>query len=215
MILNADVRVAPGSIAILHDALQLPGTGIAAPRVINEDGSLYPSLRREPTIPRAMGLNFTGRPGLSEYVTDPVDYETGHVVDWALGAALLMSRQLFDELGGWDESFFLYSEETDFCLRAREAGYVSRYVPESVMTHIGGQSGQNDATHSMQIVNRVRLYRRRHTATASWVYYGMTIASELTWILRGHRNARASVRALLRPSQRPPQLGVSQRLLPS
>jgi N-acetylglucosaminyl-diphospho-decaprenol L-rhamnosyltransferase len=133
----------------------------------------------------------------------------------ALGAALIVSRDCFAAIDGWDASFFLYSEETDFCLRARDHGYLTRFDPAAEVTHIGGQSGQNDATHAMQIINRVRLYRRRHGAVPSFVYYLLTIASEITWAIRpGRTNSRFAVKALLRPSLRPAQLGLSQHLVP-
>lgn len=162
-----------------------------------------------------MGLNRTGLPRLSEYVAPGPAYGAPGVVDWALGAVLLMSRDCFDALGGWDESYFLYSEETDFCLRARDAGFRTRYDPSSVVVHIGGQSGQNERTHAMQIVNRVRLYRRRHGTVASWGYFWVTVASELTWAVKAGRRSRFAVTALLRPSLRPVELGSSKHLLPN
>jgi GT2 family glycosyltransferase len=135
-------------------------------------------------------------------------------VDWALGAVLLMSRKCFDALGGWDESYFLYSEETDLSLRARDIGLLTRFEPNSVAIHIGGQSGRNNKTHAMQIVNRVRLYRRRNGVLASWCYYWLTVASELSWVARGHQQSRFAIAALLRPSLRPAELRCSDRLLP-
>ena len=125
-----------------------------------------------------------------------------------------MSRACFDAVDGWDESYFLYSEETDLCLRARELGLLTRYEPRSVVVHIGGQSGRNDKTHAMQIINRVRLYRRRNGTLASWCYYWLTIASELSWLARGYSQSWFAILNLLRPSLRPPELGCSQGLMP-
>jgi GT2 family glycosyltransferase len=201
LILNPDVRLAAGSVPPLLDALRLPSTGVAAPKVLNEDGTLFPSLRREPSLGRAMGLNWTGSPFFAEY-------------DWALGAVLLFSRACFDALEGWDESYFLYSEETDFCLRARDRGLLTRYQPDSVAVHLGGGSGQNERTHAMQILNRVRLYRRRHSPAAAWAYFALTVASESTWMVRAGARSRFAVTTLLRPSRRPAELGCSDRLMP-
>lgn len=214
LILNPDVRLAPGSVPALMSALRLPETGIAAPRVVEPDGSLFRSLRREPTLLRALGLGRSGHPRFSEYVTRAADYDIPHVVDWALGAVLLISRQCFDRLGGWDASFFLYSEETDFSLRAADLGLVTRYEPAAEAMHIGGQSGQSSKTHTMQIINRVRLYRRRHGRAASAAYFALTVASELSWYVRGNSRSLDAVKALLRPGRRPPELGVSTHLLP-
>ena len=214
LVLNPDTRLHARSVAPMLEALREPNTGIVAPRVLSPDGTLELSLRRRPTLLRALGLTGTRIAALSEYVGDADAYGHPHAVDWAVGAVLLMSRSCFDALGGWDESYFLYSEETDLSLRARDIGLLTRYEPRSVAVHIGGQSGRNDKTHSMQIVNRVRLYRRRNGFVTSWCYYGLTIASEISWIIRGHRPSRFSVKALLRPSLRPSELGCSRRWLP-
>ncbi len=214
LVLNPDARLHERSVAPLLAALREPGTGIVAPRVLSAEGTLELSLRREPTLLRALGLTRTGIAALSEYVGEAAEYGRPHVVDWALGAVLLMSRECFDALGGWDESYFLYSEETDLSLRARDRGLLTRYEPRSVAVHIGGQSGRDDKTHAMQIVNRVRVYRRRNGVLASWCYYWLTIASELSWVARGHRQSRFAIAALLRPPLRPPELGCSDRLLP-
>jgi N-acetylglucosaminyl-diphospho-decaprenol L-rhamnosyltransferase len=214
LVLNPDVRMGPGSIPPLLAALQIPGTGITAPQIRTCEGGLEYSLRREPTILRGIGLNRTGLAVFSEYVTPGSAYARGRTADWALGAVLMMSRECLASVGEWDESFFLYSEETDYCLQARDLGLATRYVPESVAVHIGGQSGQSNTTHAMQAVNRVRLYRRRHRAPASLVYLAVNALSELSWALRGNSRSWFAVKALLRPRLRPQELGCSQRLLP-
>jgi GT2 family glycosyltransferase len=214
LVLNPDVRLHEGAVPPLLAALGEPGVGIVAPQVRSPEGHLEPSLRREPTMLRAIGLNWTGLRAFSEYVTGAESYARPRTVDWALGAALLVSAECYEALGGWDESFFLYSEETDFCLRARDAGFLTRYEPLSVATHIGGGSGRNSRTHAMQAVNRVRLHSRRHGPAASWCYFWLNVASELSWVARGKRQSWAAVTALLRPSVRPAELRCADRLLP-
>ena len=120
LVLNPDVRLYPGSLPPLLAALQEPNVGIAAPQVLSQEGTLEFSLRREPTLLRALGLTRTRLAIFSEYLSNPSDYARPRTVDWALGAVILMSRKCYDTLGGWDETFFLYSEETDLALRARE-----------------------------------------------------------------------------------------------
>jgi N-acetylglucosaminyl-diphospho-decaprenol L-rhamnosyltransferase len=214
LILNPDTRLQERSVDPLVQALKEPATGIVAPLIHSATGKLELSLRREPTLLRGLGLTRTGSAAFSEHVSEVAEYSRPHVVDWALGAVLLMSRECFDAVEGWDESYFLYSEETDLSLRARDIGLLTRFEPGSVAVHIGGQSGRNNKTHAMQIVNRVRLYRRRNGVLASWCYYGLTIASELSWVARGHRPSRFAIAALLKPSLRPTELGCSDRLLP-
>ena len=205
LILNPDVRLGEKSVPLLLGALG-DGAGISVPQVRTPSGALDLSLRREPTVLRGLGLNWTGLPLFAEFLTRPSEYAVPRVVDWALGAVMLMSRKCYDALGGWDESFFLYSEETDFCLRARDAGLLTRYEPCAVAMHIGGQSGRNRRTHAMLIINRIRLYRRRHRRLASWCFFGVTVMSEVSWILRGHRHSWYAIRALFSPSRRPPEL---------
>jgi N-acetylglucosaminyl-diphospho-decaprenol L-rhamnosyltransferase len=172
-------------------------------------------LRRKQTLLRATGLSFTHWPVVDEYVSAPEAYEYRHVVDWVLGAALLVRTECHKQLSGWDESFFLYSEETDFSLRAADAGWQTVYEPAAVVTHIGGQSGRSPRLHTMQIVNRVRVYARRHGRLASWAYFALTLASEMSWLVRGNRDARSSIPALIIPRRRPAELGCSNSLLPT
>lgn len=215
LVLNPDVRLSPRSVRPLVRAISgTPGIGIAAPRVLDPDGSLFLSLRREPTLARALGLGRTGHRCLSERVDDRNEYDREQFVDWALGATLLVSRECFEVLHGWDETFFLYSEETDFCLRARDAGLRTLYVPSSVVTHIGGQSGQSPRIHAMQVINRVRFYRRRHRTLASWAYFLATLASETSWLLRGRARSGTALAGLLFPWRRPEELGCSHRFMP-
>lgn len=214
LVLNPDLRLQANAVPALLAALREPGVGIVAPQVRAPSGELVRSLRREPTLLRALGLNRTGLPLFSEYVSRPAEYASPRTVDWALGAALLMSRKCWDTLGGWDESYFLYSEETDLALRAGDAGLLVRYQPDAVAVHIGGQSGSSDAIYTMQVVNRVRLYRRRHRAAAAWLYFLLVGVHELTRVLRGRRKSWAASVALLRPARRPAELGCCDRLMP-
>lgn len=214
LILNPDATLDPHAVPRMFETLQRPGVGIVAPRVREEDGSLSPTLRRGPSLGRAGGLSFTRLPAFAERIENPNAYLSEHEVDWAVGAILLVDRRCFDALGGLDESFFLYSEETDFSLRARDAGWATVYTPHAGAMHVGGGSGESAATHTMLMLNRVRIYRRRAGDARAWLYFGMTVLVELRRALLGNRRSWPTLRALLRPSRRPPQLGASSALLP-
>ena len=214
LVLNPDVRLQERSVPPLLAALAEAEVGIVAPQVRSAAGTLELSLRREPSLARALGLTKTKLPVFSEYVSSLSAYASPRTADWALGAVLLMSRQCYDALGGWDETFFLYSEETDLALRARDAGWLLRYEPRAVAVHIGGQSGRSRATHAMQVVNRVRLYRRRHGAVASWCYFALTVANQISKVPGGHPESWSAALALLRPGQRPAELGCCGQLMP-
>jgi N-acetylglucosaminyl-diphospho-decaprenol L-rhamnosyltransferase len=212
--LNPDVILRPNSIPSMLRALQWENAGIVVPQVRSGAGDLTLSLRREPSILRSLGLTATRLGAFSEYINKRSLYTSPRIVDWAVGAAILMSRECYDCLGGWDETYFLYSEETDLCLRARDRGFLTVYEPSSVVLHIGGQSGQDGRTHSMRCINRVRLYRRRHGAVAAWCFLALTVAFELRWALRGRRESWAAIRALVRPVERPAELRCSDALMP-
>ena len=213
LVLNPDVRLLPQAAAIMLSVAD-GGCGIVAPQVRGDDGRLHLSLRREPTILRELGLTRSRIPALSEYVSRSSDYLAPASVDWALGAVLLVTRECADAIGEWDESFFLYSEETDLCARARDAGFEVRYEPTAVAVHIGAQSGADERTYSMQIVNRVRYYSRRHSRLASWTYYALATFNEVRRIPGGHQHGY-TVKTLLRPRLRPTELDCGDSLLPS
>ena len=214
LVLNPDVRLLPGSIESMYAAITQPGVGIVAPQVRDENGRLARSQRREPTLLRALGLTRTGVPALSEYVGREADYLQPRSVDWALGAVLMVSRECQQAVGEWDESFFLYSEETDFASRARRLGFTVRYDPSAVAVHVGAQSGTSDRIHSMQILNRVRYYRRSHDAISSTAYYVLAIGNEASRSRAGSRH-RHAVRTLVRPRLRPEELRCSTTLVPN
>lgn len=214
LVLNADTRLGEGSVAPLLQAVQRPGVGIAAPLVRGADGRLIHTLRREPNLGGALGLARMGLKRYSEYLTDPEEYRSERAVDWATGAALCISRQCHEVLGGWDESYFLYSEEVDFCLRARDAGFFTLFVPESEVVHLEGQSGRSAKTFTIQEINRVRLFRRRHGTTAAWVFLASLTLRHFVGHLAGEQHGWSVVQAMLVPSRRPAELNCSDKLMP-
>ncbi len=214
LILNPDATLDPDAVPRMLAPLRRPGVGIVAPRVREEDGRLSPTIRRGPTLGRVGGLSFTGLPAFAERIENPREYETEHEVDWAVGAILLIDRDCFDALGGFDESYFLYSEETDFSLRARKAGWTTVYTPGAEGMHVGGGSGESATTHTMQMLNRVRLYRRHVGERRAGLYFGMVVLIELRRAILGQRKSWPTLRAMLRPSRRPSQLGASTSLIP-
>lgn len=95
--------------------------------------------------------------------------------DWVAGASMIIRRSVIDAIGGFDENYFLYFEESDFCWRARRAGFSTWYVPESRVMHILGQS--TTVTERSALPKRLPAYwfesRRRYFLTVHGVYYAM------------------------------------------
>ncbi|MDQ4214276.1 glycosyltransferase family 2 protein [Microbacterium capsulatum] len=214
LILNPDAALDAGAVPRMLTVLDRPGVGIVAPRVREADGGLSPTLRRAPTLGRVGGLSFTQRPAFAERIEDPAAYETEHDVDWAVGAILLVDSDCYRALGGMDESFFLYSEETDLSLRAADAGWSTRYTPDAGAVHVGGGSGESSRTHVMKILNRIRLYRRRSGPVRGALYFWLSVGVEVRRGVFGRGRSWTAVRALLKPSERPDVLGLGDRLIP-
>ncbi|MEU8320708.1 glycosyltransferase family 2 protein [Nonomuraea sp. NPDC048881] len=208
LVLNPDCRLRPGALAVLAAALDRPGIGIAVPRLVSTEGVLHHSLRRTPAVRRALaeslvGGRLAGRIGtLGEMVVDPARYERPGPADWATGAAMLVSATALALLGPWDESFLLYSEETEYALRAADAGWTLWYEPAAVVEHIGGEAKTSPMLAALLTVNRVRLFRRRRGRVATAGFYLAVLLGEAMRAAAGRRTARASVVALLRPSRR-------------
>lgn len=201
LLLNPDVRLQPGTVESLVGALSAPGVGIVVPRLLDHNGKLRFSMRRDPSILRAWGEAVLGGtragkyPLLGEVERRESEYAHPRTVDWATGAAMLISRECADALGQWDESFFLYSEETDYALRARDAGFSVRYEPTAIAVHYEGESHQSPALYALLTKNRVKLFHARHSAASTGLFWaGLLLGQSLRAAGATHR---AAVRALL------------------
>jgi GT2 family glycosyltransferase len=204
LVLNPDCMLRPDTIALLSRALREPGRGIAVPRLLNPDGTLQPSLRRAPTVRRAIAEAVLGaRAGqigsLGELIANPAHYAEPGPAVWATGAAMLISTEAMASIGPWDESFLLYSEETEYALRAADNGWTLWYEPAAVVEHVGGESGTSPKLAALVIVNKVALFRRRHRFPTAAAFYLVVLFGESLRALTGRRIARAAVVALLRP----------------
>ncbi len=184
LILNPDVRLHPGALIRLWERAAAPGVGIAVPRLLDHDGGLQLSLRREPSAFRALSEAVLGgkRAGrwsrLGEVISDEEVYRATRLVDWATGAAWLVTRECLTGIGAMDERYFLYSEETEFMLRARDHGFATAYVPDAVAVHLGGEQASSPRLWALSVTNRVRMQRERHGAVAGLSMWLATALNE-------------------------------------
>lgn len=174
VVLNPDLVLEPGALAALLKMLEEPDVGIAVPLLRDPDGSTYPHLRREPSILGSLGDALWGAhwPGRPRWASDTLrragDYRAERDVAWAGGAALAIGAACSATVGDWDaRTFFLYSEETDYARRARDAGFRVRFTPDAGVTHVGGGSGQSAELLALMAVNRVRYFEKHHSRAAS------------------------------------------------
>ncbi len=143
-LLNSDAFPAPEAIRALRDHLEAhPATGFAGSFIHGSDGASHRTAFRFPSalgeLEGAMRFGPVSRLLRAHIVAQPIPEATGRV-DWLAGASLMMRQDVLDQIGLFDEVFFLYYEETDLCLRAARAGWPTDYVVESRVEHIGSVS---------------------------------------------------------------------------
>ncbi|MEE8603048.1 glycosyltransferase [Euzebya tangerina] len=203
LLLNADLRPEPGSIArMLAVADEHDQIAVVVPRLVDDHGGTALSQRREPTVSRAVGEAVLGRRARrfslsSEVVADAGRYETSGPTDWATGAAMLITSGGRRRVGRWDERFFLYSEETDYCLRVADAGMLTWYEPTATMQHSGGAAHTDPRLWSLLTVNRVKLFGKRNGPAAARLFWAAAFLGEVLRLPR-HPRHRAASGALLR-----------------
>jgi GT2 family glycosyltransferase len=195
MLLNPDAIVEGPVVRMLESWLTShPDAGVAGPRVLNADGTTQPSARRFPGVTTLLGGRTTWltrrfpknwlskRNLLAQDATAPVD------VDWLSGACLMTRRDVFDSVGGFDEGFFLYWEDADYCRRVAEAGFRNVYVPAAPVRHVGGASAEHNRAIAIRAfhASAFRLYWK-HASIASRL---MAPAARAGLWLRGEWLAR-------------------------
>ena len=145
-VLNADLTIAAGTAAAMVERLERdPALAAVGPRVRNTDGSDYASARRHPSLPVAAGHGVFGlwwptNPFTRRYRQLDADPGTSRDVDWVSGCAMWLRRDALDDVGGWDERYFMYMEDFDLCWRLRRAGYRIAYESAGEIEHVQGAS---------------------------------------------------------------------------
>jgi GT2 family glycosyltransferase len=200
LVLNSDAwLVGDAAERLVRFAEGIPRAAWVAPRLLNPDGSLQPSVRGFPTpwrlateylflrklAPRSRLLNaFYGAGFRHDEIRE---------VEFAKAAAFLIRREAFDEVGPFDEQFFLFSEETDWSYRARAAGWRTLFFPEAEAVHVGGASWRRES--AMLFREQVRGHLRflaKHRGEAAAERARRVILAGLrlrALVLRGDRRA--------------------------
>jgi GT2 family glycosyltransferase len=209
LLLNPDTVVRPGALRPLIDFMERhPEVGITGSRLEYPDGEPQRSAFRFPTIwsefEGGVRLGVVSKLLHRQVVAPPVR-DDPHPTDWMAGASMLVRRAVFDDIGLMDDDYFLYFEETDFCLRARRAGWKCWYVPASHVVHLVGQSsGVTDVKKPAKRVprywfeSRQRYFRKNH----GWLY---GLLADLAWTV-GYSLWRVRRRVQRKPDHDPPHL---------
>jgi len=234
VLLNPDAFVKPGAIEAAVDFMErMPRCGVSGGRLVDPSGRLAPSARRFPNW-RAKLFSLTGMS--SRYPTSRVfnrhdfgsfAHDRPHEVDWVPGTFVVLRPKMLTEIGVFDERFFIYYEETDLCLRARQNGWKVYFVPDAEVIHIGGACSQTrkdelfDPSGAQVLSFRMRsewLYHRKNGGLLSVL---ANAGVELGWHLlrfwfnrlpglseaRSKRTASANVIRLIRKTLRDTSFG--------
>ena len=162
LVLNPDCVVAPGALAALHAWMRAnPRCAIAAPRILNTDGSVEFSARSFPNHLTFLFNRYSlatrlwpGNPWSRRYLLSDWDHASDRSVDWVSGACMLVRRAAIDQVGGMDEAYFMFNEDVDWCHAMKKAGWSVDFVAAAEITHhIGASKGR--------VSDRVILERHR------------------------------------------------------
>jgi GT2 family glycosyltransferase len=147
LFLNPDTVVHEGAFDYLIDWMdEHPEVGASGPKLLNTDGSLQASCRAFPSFGAGLFRNtllgrlFPNNPWSRGYLMQDFQHSKEQRVDWLSGSALLVRREALEQIGGWDESYFMYCEDVDLCYRLKTKGWPRYYVPGATITHHIGKS---------------------------------------------------------------------------
>jgi N-acetylglucosaminyl-diphospho-decaprenol L-rhamnosyltransferase len=172
LFLNPDARIDAEGVRALVAALAAePRAAIAGPKLVEEDGAEVPSMRRfqraGSSWAQALFLHRVIRAAwANEIVRDPAVYAAPAAPEWLSGACMLVRREAFAALGGFDDGFFLYCEDMDICTRARAAGHEVLFTPSVEVHHAGGQSAPRASLYPVLAASR-RRYASKHASRLS------------------------------------------------
>lgn len=210
LLLNPDTYIRPGAVRVLLDFLEgHPEVGIAGSRLEYPDGEPQRSAFRFPTIwsefESGIRLGVISSLLHRQVVAPPVE-DRPHPIDWMAGASMMVRREVFDDIGLMDDTYFLYFEETDFFLLARRAGWSAWYVPASRVVHLIGQAG-GVVTDPKKQVRRMPRYwfesrRRYFQKNHGWLY---ALLADVAWTA-GFALWRLRRRLQRKPDHDPPGL---------
>ena len=218
LLLNPDTEILDGTFADLIDRLDSRSTvGLVGVRQLTPDGRVFPTIRRFPNAVRSLfealgSERFPFRASwLGERELDLRVYEQDVACDWTSGSFMLIRWSALQSAGFMDERFFLYFEETDLCLRIKQAGWDIRHVPYLTILHHADKAGWNARLEAQEAFAK-RQYFEKHFSPAhrlsaiAALVLGYTLRAVVGGGDPGRReSSRAALTTLL--GLRPPPFG--------
>ncbi len=183
LVANPDVVFSPGALdALVAAAEQIPRAGSLGPKILDPDGTVYPSARRLPSFRTGIAHALFGRiwPSNPWTVRYRAEHETESRRDagWLSGACILLRAEAYREIDGFDPMYFMYFEDVDLGDRLGKAGWRNVYVPEAVVTHTGAHSTSRDRKR-MESAHHDSAYRYLSRRYAAWYFAPLRLAVRL------------------------------------
>ena len=182
LLLNPDTEIIGSALqTMVHYLDEHPDVGVVGPHTLNTDGTTQSTRRRFPTMLTAVFESTWLQPYAPKsvlnryYVTDQPDTDTLEV-DWVQGSAMMARREVYEQIGGLDEGYVMYSEELDWCRRAKDAGWRVVFLGSAHITHHGGKSSE-------QVVARRQIHFQESKLRYFHKYHGWLAAGFLRFML--------------------------------
>ncbi len=175
LVCNPDLEVSEGAIeTLVRRAASDPLIATVGPKILQPDGSVYPSARIIPSLRTGIGHAlfaniWKSNPWSAKYRSE-AEGETFRETGWLSGACFLIRKSVFDELGGFDDGYFMYFEDVDLGYRAGLAGYKNVYEPAAVVTHTGAHSTSENSAYMLQVHHKsaARFLSKKYSHPLLW-----------------------------------------------
>jgi N-acetylglucosaminyl-diphospho-decaprenol L-rhamnosyltransferase len=168
IVVNPDVELSSNALGTMaHYGAGHPEVGIIGPRILDARGDIYPSARALPSFRNGIGHGlfsslWPGNPWTRSYLTETAHSETPRAVGWISGSCMMIRREVFELLDGFDDRYFMYFEDVDLCRRTWAAGYSVVYLPDADAMHIGAHSTSTKDSSE-------RMIRTHHESAATYL----------------------------------------------
>jgi GT2 family glycosyltransferase len=226
LLINPDTEIVAGDFAALIATMEArPGLGLAGVRQVTADGTLWPTIRYFPSVGRAVGEALSSERWprhprwAGERELDPAAYEREFPCDWTSGSFMLVRREALLAAGLLDERFFLFCEETDLCLRIKEAGWDVAHLPSMTIVHHAGKDAMVPRLVAQDAFARAQYARKHFSRPTRSLYIGAIFARHLARAVApgGGSGRRPAARAAMRvlagrsgaPFEAPPATAVT------
>ena len=181
VISNPDTYLNSQTITVLSERVANKKIGAAGPKILNEDGTVYPSAREIPSLRNGIGHGlfaniWPSNPWTKKYLSDTTNHHTRES-GWVSGACFAIRRELFEKMNGFDSHYFMYFEDVDLGYRLNKAGFTNLYVPEASVQHIGGESTK---------MTKKAMLKYHHESASRFigVKYSGLLWAPMRWIVR-------------------------------